>query len=77
MKEFEPPVADALGSECCAWIPNRDREEVTMGLRPTNGDEDAGKSRSPVAYARGSEPKESYRAATVRESVPLSSKVSW
>jgi hypothetical protein len=42
-----------------------------MGLRPTKGDEDAGKSKSPLAYARGSERKECYRAATVRESVPL------
>ncbi len=39
-----------------------------MGLRPT--DEDARKAKAPVAYARGSE-RERYRAATVRESVPL------
>ena len=38
--------------------PNRDRKGAT-------------KAKSPVAYARGSERKECYRAATVRESVPL------
>ncbi len=42
-----------------------------MGRRPTKGDEDARKAKSPVAYARGSE-RGRYRAATVRESVPLS-----
>jgi hypothetical protein len=36
-----------------------------MGLRPTLENQ-----KSPVAYARGSERKECYRAATVRESVP-------
>ncbi len=41
-----------------------------MGLRPTKGHEDARKTKSPVAYARGSE-RGRYRAATVRESVPL------
>ena len=41
-----------------------------MSLRPTKGHEDARKTKSPVAYARGSE-RGRYRAATVRESVPL------
>jgi hypothetical protein len=41
-----------------------------MGLRPTKkGDEDAEKTKSPVAHARGSERGTPNRTATVRESV--------
>jgi hypothetical protein len=36
-------------------LPNRDRKGVTLGLRPTKGDEDAEKPKAPVAHARGSE----------------------
>jgi hypothetical protein len=42
-----------------------------MGLRLTKSDEYAQNPKSPVADARGSERVPSYRAATVRESVPL------
>jgi hypothetical protein len=51
--------------------PNRDRKGVTMDLRPTNVDGDVKnqKHRSLTLAARNAVPR--YRAATVRESVPL------